>query len=84
MNLDKLTDHELVVIYQRFHRHPRLMARSLWPGRPGAVKAAKNMGAYAINRATALRHPDEADTYLAICEKIYNDLPEYARWRGKE
>jgi hypothetical protein len=86
MDLDKLNIHELVVIYRMLSGHPRLSAKNLFGKREKAVRAVKDMANYAINRVTALRLQDEgknteADRYLEICERIYQELPEFAQWR---
>jgi hypothetical protein len=64
----------------------RPTARRLFPDRPrGYVQATANLGNYAANKATALRQRAQgniaaAQTYETICERIYDQLPDYARW----
>lgn len=67
-------------------RSPVKAARRLFKGRPeGYVSAAKALGAYAENKATAMRcrisgNITAAICYERICEDIYEGLPAFARW----
>lgn len=64
----------------------RQTARRLFPDRPrGYVKATADLGHHAANRATAMRlraqgHMAAAQNCEAICDQIYERLPDYARW----
>lgn len=65
---------------------PIALARTLFPDKPkGYVRATRDLGHYAWNKATAmgLRERGEiarALSYEWICDSIYNNLPEFARW----
>ena len=65
---------------------PAGIGRIMFPNRPkGYVRATRNLAHYAYNKATAMRCRLKGDItaalmYEAICERIYNNLPEYARW----
>ena len=52
---------------------------------PGYTVVAGDLGAYAANKATAIRcrlegHVDRAMVYEDICDRIYQGLPDRARW----
>ena len=85
-NLDAMERGELMEFWQATNVTPVTEARRLFPERPaGYVSATKNLGHYAANKATAMRcrlagRPDSALQYEAICDRIYSDLPEFARW----
>lgn len=65
---------------------PRIIARAIFPEQPkGYVSTAKTLSHYAVNKATAMKCRLEgkipaALVYEDICDKIYSDLPEYAKW----
>lgn len=65
---------------------PIAVARQLFPTRPkGYVWTTKTLGAYASNKATAIRlrlagNIAGAMTYEDICERVYQSLPAYAKW----
>lgn len=65
---------------------PIRAARILFPGRPeGYVRAAKDVYHYASNKLTAMGCRARGDIsaacmYEGICDRIYAQLPEYARW----
>jgi hypothetical protein len=83
-NLDGMTSEELREFYVKSCE--RKFALSLFPDKPsGYVKATRLFGAYAINKLCAVTARLEggiatAITYEDICERIYNDLPEFAKW----
>ncbi len=64
----------------------RTMGRIMFPARPvGYVTTTKNLAHYAYNKATAMRCRARGDVvaaqgYEAICQRIYDRLPEFARW----
>jgi len=61
------------------------MAKELFPERqPGYRHAADGLSHYAWNKYTAMRlrlegHVNIAVTYEAICDRIYRELPEWAK-----
>lgn len=65
---------------------PIATARKLFPTRPrGYVRATKDLGNYAVNKATAMRCRLDGGINTAlifedICDTIYDRLPEYAKW----
>lgn len=85
-NLDCMDPGDLVDLAIRAKCRPVIMARIWFPGRPkGYVKATRDLEAYAWNKATSItcrRRGDilGAQSYGAICDRIYSDLPEWARW----
>lgn len=66
--------------------HPVITGRRLFPERPkGYVTATRDLGAYAANKATAMTAREagsirSAQCYETICDTIYADLPQWARW----
>lgn len=85
-NLDCVPQDDLMVIWHAIYTHPVRAARILWPTRPaGYVRVVRLYGAYASNKATAMRcringDIDAAQVYEDICEHIYRSMEEYARW----
>lgn len=65
---------------------PVAAARELFPDRPaGYITVTKQLGHYAVNKATAMRarldgNVQTALIYESICERIYSRLPEWGRW----
>lgn len=65
---------------------PLRQAREMFPGRrKGIVRAMQDLRAYAANKATAMALRSDGEiqnalTYEGICERIYDDLPVWARW----
>lgn len=86
MNLDAMDQAELSALHQRLSQHPVTEARTLFPERPkGYIKAARRLGCYAINKATAMKLRLDgkivaALRYEGICERLYQQLPDFARW----
>lgn len=87
LNLDCCEPADLWALWKRTNSvRPISFAKQLFPLRPkGYVRATKDLGNYASNKAVAmdLRLKGQiqgALSYEAICERIYNQLPEYARW----
>ena len=86
LNLDSETPKELWVFWQRANSvRPIALARQLFPNREkGYVRATKMLGCYASNKATAIScrlngQIDSALMYEGICDRIYNELPDWAR-----
>ena len=86
MNLDATDKDELWDLHERLRQHLVAEARKLFPDKPqGYVRAARTMKNYAANKATAmgLRLAGKVSTamaYEAICDRLYKQLPEFARW----
>ena len=84
-NLDAMTEDELGNLWMSAKRPVRL-ARTLFPERPsGYVRAARDVGYYAINKSTAIScrlrgDITAAQIYETVCERIYDSLPPFARW----
>lgn len=84
-NLDG-EDSETLMDFWNVARHSVKLARQLFPGRTkGHVEATGKLAGYASNKATAMTCRARGDIqaalcYERICETIYNDLPEWARW----
>lgn len=86
MNLDAMFPDDLWEIHNRLHQHPVLEARKLFPEKPqGYVAAAHTLKNYCANKAVAMKLRLEgriavALRYEAICERLYKELPQFARW----
>ena len=87
MNLDGMFPDELMEFWAKTNRQrPIKLARELFPEKPkGYVKAVRELGFYASNKATAMNCRERGDIntalmYEGICERIYTSLPEFARW----
>lgn len=86
LNLDSMEEGDLTEVWKRIHWAPVKTARELFPERPkGYVTATRNLGYYAINKATAMSCRCQGDipaaqVYEKICESIYIELPWWARW----
>lgn len=86
-NLDGMTSEELMSFWKETNSvRPIKKARELFPDRQeNYVRITKQLGNYAANKATAMRCRSEgriqaALTYEGICDRIYGELPEFARW----
>lgn len=88
LNLDSMEHDELVEFASKFIGNgvrPIKAARELFPNREkGYVEATTNLRNYAWNKATAITlrldgQIDTAITYENICDRIYRELPEWAR-----
>lgn len=87
-NLDHATESEdtLMTYWHVIHCHPVRTARRLFPARlRGYVSATHALGAYASNKSAAIacrRRGDikAAGVYETICDRIYSELPSFARW----
>ncbi len=87
MNLDALDQEELWTFWSAAKGvRPVKAARELFPERPkGYVTAFRSLGNYAANKATAMScrlagDVNAALTYERIADRIYAELPEFARW----
>ncbi len=85
LNLDSESPESLWSFWKRTNSvRPIAFAKQLFPDRPkGYVRATKMLGHYASNKATAiicrLRGDNTALIYESICDRVYEDLPEWAR-----
>ncbi len=87
-NLDCMTRDELMEFYQELNgKVPYTAARILFPSEPkNYTKTAVLLRCYAVNKALAMGLREDginisiALEYEAICDRIYKDLPEYAKW----
>jgi len=82
-NLDAMEHEDLMRFWQR-HQDGRNRHFLLSKGN-GSRKIVADLARYAANLATAMRcrldgNIQNAMKYEAICESIYNKLPEAARW----
>ena len=86
MNLDGIDSDELWDLHKRLRQRLVAEARKLFPDKPeGYVRAARTLRNYAANKATAMTLRAEgkiatALTHERICQRLYGDLPEFARW----
>jgi len=87
MNLDCMEIDELWALWKKASGvRPVKAGREWFPGKPeGYVSAAKQIGNYAANKATAMRlrlggKIAQAMVYEGICDSIYCHLPDYAKW----
>lgn len=86
MNLDGIDVDELWALHERLRQHLVTEARRLFPDcPPGYVAAARTLRNYAANKATAMKLRAEgkisaAMTYETICDRLYQELPDFARW----
>ena len=83
--MDCMDRAELWADWERVYAHPREMAREWFGPGAGHVKATRDLGNYACNKAVAMacRERGEiqtAEIYESICERIYARLPIWARW----
>jgi len=88
INLDDFTtdQEKLMDVWAAIHFWPRVSAKVLFPHKmKGYVSTTVNIGHYASNKATAMRCRKEGNIksaliYEQICERVYNNLPTWARW----
>lgn len=86
LNLDSyISTEQLQETGIELNNHPRLYADKYFHGQINPVKTVKWLMAYTWNKSTAMRLRTEgkidiAIKYEKICEKIYNKLPDYAKW----
>lgn len=88
LNLDAMEHDQLIDFAVRFIGHgvrPIRAARELFPTQPkGYVEYTRMLRNYAWNKATAVScrlegNINSALSYEAICDRIYAQLPDYAR-----
>lgn len=87
LNFDA-TDPETLWQFWTHTNRPRpiAFARTIFPDRPkGYVAVVKALGHYAANKAVAMRLRAEGQVvsalqYEDICDRIYDRLPEWAKW----
>ncbi len=86
-NFDCMTHEELMAFYVEINGHvPYTMARILFPSQPkDYTRTTVQLRCYAINKAVAMSLRLEGNIkvaleYEAICDRIYKDLPQYAKW----
>jgi len=85
INLDGMYPDDLMAFWYRASRG-WATARELFPDRPtGYVSATRDLANYASNKATAMRlreagNIQAAFRYETIADRIYDSLPEFARW----
>lgn len=88
-NLDEMSADDLMDFWMKYqNRQKRADALALVGQRKGFTNVAKSLGAYAANKATALRCIEKGDEHAAavyekICESIYKGLPPDVRWRTR-
>jgi hypothetical protein len=86
MNFDGMDPDDLRAFHDRLRQHLVAEAQKLFPDRPeGYLRAARTLKHYASNKATAMTlrlagRINDALTYEGICERLYHQLPEFARW----
>jgi hypothetical protein len=86
-NLDAMNQDELRAFAQYVHGFSRKKARILFgdPLPPGHRQAFNKLGHYAWNLITARAerergHIGSAQMYEAIVDRVYQQLPPWARW----
>ena len=82
--LDKEIIAFLIKLGQGIRANPILFARAVFPDKPaGYVRAARDIGSYAVNLGIALNCEDlgdpHAEKYYRICERILGDLPAFVK-----
>lgn len=83
-NLDAMPIDELRSFFKT-HEKGRNHLRLFEGGGKGTVKATADLAAYAMNKGTAMvcreqGKIEQAKRYEDICDRIFKDLPEAARW----
>ncbi len=82
---DKMSADQLMEFWSKTNRSGRKFAAELFPSKPkGYVTAMRQLGNYASNLATArssVRRRDRqaAEIYYSIADKIWDDLPSWAK-----
>ena len=85
-NLDAMDPNELWTIWRSWRFASRKMASRLFPDKPkGYVGTMQTLACYASNKATAMGcrlsgNIQSALVYENIADKVYDRLPEYAKW----
>lgn len=84
-NLDAMDHDELMLFWSEHHNNNRTKAQALFGNRKGQIRAMKDLANYASNKATAITCRLEgkiqsALMYENIADRIYNNLPDWAKW----
>lgn len=86
-NLDSMTTDDLTTFARNYDRgNRRANAAELFPDHPtGRVNAMHDLVNYAWNTITARKCRERGEIYTAlryeaIAQRIYDNLPEWARW----
>jgi len=85
-NLDCMTPDELRNFWREHNQCGWQRARKLFPGRPdGYIDVTYSLALYAEQKAEAMKHRASGNIERALmhersCERIYAELPEFARW----
>lgn len=83
---DGMTRDELMAFWAKINHGPVNTARELFPAQyRGYVRATRDLGNYAANKAAAMLCRTSGDipgalVYEGICDRIYSKLPNFARW----
>lgn len=86
INPDAMNNDKLYALIAMIEAHPRKIAQRLFPDHAdGRVRAVKDIKNYCWNAITArhLRVDGNIQTameYESICDRIYDRMPEWARW----
>lgn len=86
VNLDGMDQSELYTFIAATRgSQPRRAARRMFKDKLSAVLVTRWLNQYARNKVAAMTCREDgainhALAYENICERFYNDLPEYARW----
>lgn len=87
INLDGIDNIDILRAFaQAIDNHTRIEGRLLFPDMPvNYISATKQLKNYAWNKLTAMilrkeGYIERAKVYEDICEKVYNRLPEFAKW----
>lgn len=86
MNLDAMSPEELAHFACQYRGNSRSRAAHLFPKNPkGRVRAMKDLVCYARNKEMAMRcrlrgEIQTALRYEEICDRIYSELPDWAKW----
>jgi hypothetical protein len=87
-NLDAMSRDDLMSFWLKYHRPGRKAVVELFPDRKprdGSYQAVVDLACYASNKATAMScrlrgDINSAMMYEGIADRIYDGLPEIARW----
>ena len=85
-NFDAMDESELQAWWKEHQQITRTQAATIFPGRPkGYLRITQDLANYAVNKITAMQlrlkgKIEQAQVYEGICERIYADLPDFARW----
>lgn len=86
-NLDAMSKEDLMAFWMKYQNISRRKdcAELIGDRRKGYTTIAKDLGAYAVNKATAIGcrlrgDIQAAQIYERICDSIYDGIPEDCRW----